>query len=167
MSVDINEAATDLPTGLIIQRGNEARTTSLSPTDEMRFMFAGKPGQPEFFDYRVGHGDGPPLHRHPWASRELMLEGELRVVVDGEEFTVSAGDFFYTPPNAVHTLVGESETARLIGFNHPGGYFEDLQRKAEPLFRAEGGPDMDRIAALAAEHKIEVLGPPMTPTSVG
>jgi mannose-6-phosphate isomerase-like protein (cupin superfamily) len=156
-------AAAGLPSHLIVQRAGEGPSSSLSPTDRTRFLFADVPGQPEFIDAVGGRGDSAPLHRHPWATWELIIEGSVRFVVDDEEILLGAGDFIYTPPNAAHTFVVESERARMVGFNHPAPRFASLQRQAEEIFAAPGPPDMRRVAKLAAEHDVEVLGPPMTP----
>lgn len=163
MSGDSTTAAA-LPATAIVQRAHEARTYSLSPTEAMRFMFSGGRDEPDFFDERLGRGDGPPLHRHPWATWELVLDGDLRAVVGDDELRLGAGDFLYTPPDTPHTYVVESDAARLVGFNLPGGRFEGLQREAEPLFAAEDGPDMERLVALAADHDVEILGPPLSPS---
>ncbi|MEZ4266520.1 MAG: cupin domain-containing protein [Myxococcota bacterium] len=152
-----------LPTTLIVRRAGDAPSASLSPTDRTRFLFADVPGEPEFFDAIGGRGDSAPLHRHPWATWELIIEGKVRFSVDGEEVVAEAGDFVYTPPNAVHSFVLESASARMVGFNHPAPRFASLQRQAQALFAAEGGPDMKRIAQLAKEHGVDVLGPPMQP----
>lgn len=152
---------TALPTEPIVQRRDEATTYSMSPTEEMRFLFSGAVGQPEFYEERLARGDGPPLHRHPWASWEYLVDGELRVVIDDEEFHVSTGDFFYTPPSVAHTYVVDSDTARIVGFNHPGGHFEDLNREVAPMFLEPGGPDMEAVVRRAAEHGVEILGPPL------
>lgn len=153
---------TDLPSEVIVQRAGEARTYSMSPTEEMRFLFSGAVGQPEFYDERVARGDGPPLHRHPWASWELVVEGELRVVVDDEELHVGEGDFFYTPPGAVHTYEVTSDRARIVGFNHPGGRFEAMTAEVAPMFLKPGGPDMAEVVRTAGEHGLEILGPPLS-----
>ncbi|MDZ7733226.1 MAG: cupin domain-containing protein [Acidimicrobiia bacterium] len=155
------ETTTPLPTTPLVQRPDEAPTYSMSPTEQMRFLFSGAVGQPEFYEERVARGDGPPLHRHAWATWEYLIEGELRVVIDDEELRVAAGDFFYTPPNATHTYVVESDTARIIGFNHPGGHFEDLNREVAPMFLEPGGPDMQAVVERAAAHGVEILGPPL------
>ncbi len=152
-----------LPTGPIVVRSGESPSYSLSPTDRYSFPFAGYLGQPEVFDAHLGKGDGTPMHRHPWGTWEIVVEGRVRFCVAGEEFVLGPGDFAYTPPNAPHAFVVDSDTARMIGINHPSGPFAELTRKAVPLFRAEGGPDMDAIAKLAAEHQVEVVGPPLAP----
>lgn len=153
---------TSLPTRARVVRHGEAKTYSFVPSDKLSFLFSGVPGQPEMFDGIGERGNSPPLHRHPWASWELVIEGQVRFSVDGEEHVLGPGDFIYTPPNAPHSYIIESERARMVGFNHPAGRFEDLQRKAAPLFQAEGGPDFEAVARLAAEHEVELLGPPLT-----
>ncbi len=160
-----NDAVLDLPNAPIVQRAADATTYSMSPTETMRFLFSGEVGQPEFYEERVAYGDGPPLHRHPWASWELVIDGELRVVMGDEELRVAGGDFFYTPPNVADTYVVESETADVVGFNHPGGRFEAMNREVTPMFLVEGGPDMAAVAAAAATYGVELLGPPVTPTA--
>jgi hypothetical protein len=56
--------------------------------------------------------------------------------------------------------------ARVLDVNVPAGFDEFIARAGEPaaelsLPSAEGPPpDVERLAAIAAEHRIEVLGPP-------
>ncbi len=164
MNEAANVGAHGLPRDVIVQRPADATARSMSPTEQMRFLFSGDVGQPEFFEERGARGDGPPLHRHPWATGEYVLEGRLRVVIDDEELEVGAGDFFYTPPNARHTFVVESEQARVIGFNHPGGHFENLYDTVAPMFLEEDDPDMAEVVARAAACNVEILGPPLSAT---
>ncbi|MDZ7673964.1 MAG: cupin domain-containing protein [Acidimicrobiales bacterium] len=154
---------TALPTEPIVQRRDDAPTYATAPGPPRRCVFSSparsvspsstRNGRPAWTDH--------PLHRHPWASWEYLVEGELRVVIDEEEFHVSSGDFLYTPPSAAHTYVVESDIARIVGFNHPGGHFEDLNREVAPMFLEPGGPDMEVVVRSAAEHGVEILGPPL------
>jgi quercetin dioxygenase-like cupin family protein len=150
-----------LPEKPLVVRAGTAPAASLSPTDKTWFVFAGIEGQPEMFVNQGGRGDGTPLHRHPWATWEIVLEGRVRFVVNGEEIRADAGDFVYTPPNAPHASVVESERARIVGFNHPARRFAELQKQAEELFRGSGAPDMPRVMQLAKEYDLEILGPPL------
>lgn len=127
-------------------------------------MFSGVSGHPDFYEYKATRGDSPPLHRHPWATLELVLEGQVRYLVDGEEFLAAEGDFVYTPPSAIHSFLVESEDCRLVGFNHPSPRFAELQIGAEPIFAAPGAPDMARLTELASQLGVELLGPPMEPS---
>lgn len=151
----------NLPADPVVQRDAEATRHSLSPTNSFRFLFEGDRGLPDLYEEWGGHGDGPPLHRHPWPSWELLLEGEIRVVAGDEEITLRAGDSLYLPPGVPHTYVVESDTSHVVGITLSDGRFAALQQQAVPLFQAEGGPDLEGIGALAAAHDVEILGPPL------
>jgi quercetin dioxygenase-like cupin family protein len=146
-------------------RGPDERTwIGLTPTSRFSFVTEGGEGGPEFFEERSGRGDGPPLHRHPWPTWEIVLSGEVRVQIDGVDHLVPAGGTIYTPPGAAHTYVVESDEAHLVGIGLSEGRFHRLQTQAPPLFAAEGGPDMAAVAALAASCDVDLLGPPLEPT---
>ncbi len=155
--------AAGLPRKAFVQHAADAPTIAPWPTSATRFMFSGIDGHPDFYEYKASRGDSPPLHRHPWATLELVLEGEIRYLVDGEEITATAGDFVYTPPSAAHSFFVESDSARSIGFNHPNPRFAELQEGTVPMFAQPGGPDMSKVAAFAGELGVELLGPPMQP----
>jgi mannose-6-phosphate isomerase-like protein (cupin superfamily) len=163
MSSEIETLTTGLPTKAIVQHADGAPVASLSPTDATRFLFSGVAGQPDFWESRMGRGDSAPLHKHPWATFEFIIEGSITYLIDGEEFVAGAGDFVYTPPSAVHTFVVESPTARLVGFNHPAPKFAELQMGAVPLFKQPGGPDMPKLLELATASGIALMGPPLEP----
>jgi mannose-6-phosphate isomerase-like protein (cupin superfamily) len=158
----MTEAMTALPTRAAVQRGIEAERVPFGPTDSIRFMSGGGPGLPEFYEERAGRGDGPPLHSHPWPSWELIVDGRVRFVVDGETHVLEAGDSIYIPGGVPHAYVVESGTAHAVGLGLSGGRFPSLQRKAAPLMATEGGPPMDALMALTAEHDTAILGPPLS-----
>jgi hypothetical protein len=86
---------------------------------------------------------------HGWGARR----GE-------ETFDLAAGDLFFTPPDVPHTFMATGERpARIIGVNWPGG-FHRLYAEIAPAF-AGGPPDLEAIAAAAARHGAEILGPPL------
>jgi mannose-6-phosphate isomerase-like protein (cupin superfamily) len=140
--------------------GTTYRTT---PTDTMTFLCIGDARSPDITDERMAPGDGPPLHKHPWATWEVVLEGRLRVRIDGADTEVGPGEMFFTPPDAVHafTVVGE-EPARVIGFHWPGG-FHGLYSEIAAAFVPDGPPDFGAMVAAAARHGAEILGPPLAP----
>ncbi len=149
-----------------VVRGADAPTTSFSSQSRTVFPFAGG-AHPELFIEHAARGDSAPQHRHPWATWEYVLEGRVRFLADGVEHVLDAGDAIFTPPGVAHTYVVESERAIMVGLNGPETRFYDLQRRAAPIFRADGPPDMGAIMALAAEHQVEVLGPPLSPLTPG
>jgi mannose-6-phosphate isomerase-like protein (cupin superfamily) len=158
----MTDVMTSIPTQVSVQRGATAERVPFGPTDSIRFMADGGPGLPEFYEERAGRGDGPPLHSHPWPSWELVLEGRIRFVVDGDTHVLVAGDSIYIPPEVPHAYVVESDTAHAVGIGLSGGRFPSLQRKAAPLMATEGGPPMDEVMALAGEHDTAILGPPLS-----
>jgi mannose-6-phosphate isomerase-like protein (cupin superfamily) len=46
------------------------------------------------------------LHRHPHEQWLVMLAGELRLKIDGEEFDVATGDLVIFPSGCVHGATG-------------------------------------------------------------
>ncbi|HEY6799816.1 MAG TPA: cupin domain-containing protein [Agromyces sp.] len=47
-------------------------------------------------------GQGPDLHRHPYAETWIVLEGEARFTVGDDQFIASAGDTLTGPANIWH-----------------------------------------------------------------
>ena len=43
-------------------------------------------------------------HRHPSAQITYMLEGKMRMTVDGKDQVLSPGEFAYIPPNILHGI---------------------------------------------------------------
>lgn len=147
-----------------ITRGADALTFTTTPTDVMRFLATGGPHGPDVTDERLAPGDGPPLHRHPWATWEVVVEGTLLVHIDGEEHEVGPGDLVYTPPGAVHSFMATGTgPARLIGLNWPGG-FHHLYAELAQAFAGDGPPDFPAMVEAAARHDTEILGPPLAVT---
>jgi mannose-6-phosphate isomerase-like protein (cupin superfamily) len=147
-----------------ITRGAEALTFTTTPTDVMRFLCAGSEHLPDVTDETLSPGDGPPLHRHPWATWEVVVSGAVRVRIADVEYEVGQGDLVYTPPDVPHTFMAVGEgPARLIGVNWPGG-FHRLYAELAPAFAGDGPPDFGAMVAAAARHGAEILGPPMAVT---
>lgn len=47
---------------------------------------------------RPAPGDGPPMHRHSWATWEVVIEGRMRAVVGDETYELGPGELLFTPP---------------------------------------------------------------------
>lgn len=115
-------------------------------------------------------GSGSPLHVHRREDEWFyVIEGELTFWVGGQVIEAPAGSFVYGPRDVPHTFVVASEEARFLLVIEPGG-FEDFMRSfAAPAAQLTvpppptEPPDFERLAALAAEHGVEILGPPGIP----
>ena len=114
-------------------------------------------------------GAGSPLHVHRDEDEWFYVtEGELTFWVGGQVITATAGSFVYGPRNVPHTFAVTSEQARFLLVVEPAGFENFMRALSEPapqltLPPASGPPEVARIAALAAEYGVEILGPPGIP----
>jgi quercetin dioxygenase-like cupin family protein len=119
---------------------------------------------------RAPRGPVSPLHvHHREAEFFYVIEGELIVWVGGELIEAPEGSLVYGPPNVPHTFAITSDQARFLVLTQPTGlekFLRDLSEPATALtLPPAGGPDPSpaRLAAVAAEYGIEILGPPGLP----
>ena len=115
-------------------------------------------------------GAGSPLHVHHREDEWFyVLEGELTFWVGGQVVRAPAGSFVYGPRDVPHTFVVASEVARFLLVSEPAGFDGFFRATAVPAERLEipppptEAPDIAGLTALAAEHGIEILGPPGIP----
>ena len=104
----------------------------------------------------VPAGDMPPLHIHH-AEDECfyVLSGEVTFYLPGTERTVGPGEFVRAPRGVPHTYrVGEQPCHWLV-VSQPAGFERFVAAVA-----ALDSPGPETLAAVAAEHRIELLGPP-------
>ena len=110
--------------------------------------------------------DQPPLHVHHDSDEGFyVLEGEAMFWVGDVERRLGPGEFVLGPKGIPHTYRVTSETpARLIVTSSTGAFAAFVQAYGVPAERAELPtgvvPDVERLGRLAAEHGIELLGPP-------
>jgi quercetin dioxygenase-like cupin family protein len=116
-------------------------------------------------------GYGSPLHVHRKEDEWFyVLSGELTFWIDGRVITAPAGSFVYGPRDVPHTFTVTSDEARFLLVVEPAGledFIRDLSIPAESLTLPPASvqpPAMDAMMAAAAEHGIEILGPPGIPT---
>jgi quercetin dioxygenase-like cupin family protein len=119
---------------------------------------------------RAPRGPASPLHvHHRDAEFWYVLDGELAVWVGGELIGAPEGALVYGPPDVPHTFAVTSDQARFLVLNQPTGFEDFLHDGSEPAtaltLPTAGGPvpDPARLAAVAAEYGIEILGPPGLP----
>ena len=64
-----------------------------------------------FGEIRIPAGAGSKPHRHPNEQFIIVLEGSVRMDIEGDAKTLSAGDIIYIPPNVLHSaeVVGDEE----------------------------------------------------------
>ena len=118
---------------------------SANPNHEIFFKVIGDDtdGLFDYFDLRVGHLEGFPLHVHIEQYETFhVVEGELLLQEAGEWFVAKKGDFVLVPKNTEHTYVNVRRTvAHSIGIVSPGGFEKFVAAmKAEQRRRAVSRP---------------------------
>lgn len=130
--------------------GSRARILVEGDASESRF------GLVDMIEVPPGHM--PPLHVHHAEDEGFyVIEGEVTLYLPGERISCRPGDFVVAPRGVPHAYrVGETP-ARWLVVSSPAGF----ERFVSAVSRLEE-PDPARLAAVAADHRIEILGPPGT-----
>jgi quercetin dioxygenase-like cupin family protein len=118
-------------------------------------------------EHQAERGLGSPVHRHRLDDETfLVLEGELRVEVDGRARAAGAGAVAFLPRGLPHAFVVTSPQARYLTIHTPAG-FDQFTVAAGTSVGPNGTAPVDELpldpaalTALAAEYGIEILGPP-------
>jgi quercetin dioxygenase-like cupin family protein len=113
----------------------------------------------------VPQGQQPPLHRHREDDEGFyLLEGKLTLWVGPERIELEPGQFALAPHGIPHTYRVESKEARWLVTSSDASFDRFVRAYGEPAAEdrlpGPSEPDLDRLNALAAEHGIELLGPP-------
>ena len=123
-------------------------------------------GEYTLIDMLVPPGDQPPLHVHRNADEGfLVLDGEVSLWAGDEHVVLRPGQFANAPAGVPHTYrVTSDERARMVVSSNTGDLAAFVQAYGEPAARRElpepAAPDAERLGRLAAEHGIDLLGPP-------
>lgn len=115
------------------------------------------------FEDEMTLGKMTPWHAHPDTDEVLyVLEGEIRINLDGRESLVSSGGVTMAPRGVPHAFTVVSDKVRLLAFQTPGTSSSFYWDAAEPATDDGPGPvDFDRIREVAqATGATTVLGPP-------
>jgi quercetin dioxygenase-like cupin family protein len=111
-------------------------------------------------------GDMPPLHVHRDHDEAFhVLEGRLTVHLPGRVVDLGPGEALFAPRDVPHAYRVESERAKWLAVSTPAR-FASFVREAGEEPEHDGFPALDRehdvaaLAAAAARHGIELLGPP-------
>jgi quercetin dioxygenase-like cupin family protein len=105
-----------------------------------------------------GHSSPMHIHRHD-NETFVVLDGEIRVVVDGEEYTAGAGCAAVLPAGRPHGFVVTSDSARYLTLHHGPGFAEFITDASTAV---DAKPDPDQLSEIAARYGIDIIGPPPT-----
>jgi quercetin dioxygenase-like cupin family protein len=113
----------------------------------------------------VPQGQQPPLHQHREDDEGFyLLEGRLTLWVGRDRIELEPGHFALAPHGVPHTYRVESKEARWLVTSSDASFDRFVRAYGEPAAEDRlpdpSEPDLDRLNTLAAEHGIEILGPP-------
>lgn len=104
----------------------------------------------------VPAGHMPPLHVHHAQDEGFyVVAGEVTLFLPGREIGCRPGDFVLAPRGLPHTYRVGPEPARWLILSSPAG-FERFVAAVD----AADDVDPASLSAIAAQHRIEILGPP-------
>jgi quercetin dioxygenase-like cupin family protein len=123
-------------------------------------------GRCSVVEMHLREGHAPPMHRHEQADETIhVLEGAVTAHTAADTHAVTAGGSIVLPRGEKHSLVAEEQSVILTS-TAPGGFDEFVAAAGEPA-DVETVPDsppseeaIGRVNAVAADHGIELLGPP-------
>jgi mannose-6-phosphate isomerase-like protein (cupin superfamily) len=117
------------------------------------------------FEDFMTQGKTTPLHVHANEDEALyVLDGELRVHIDGKEHTVRPRGVAVAPRGVAHAFLVTSPIARVLTLQTPGSA-ESFYRGASEPAGADTDPsgpvDFDRVREAAERtNGMQIIGPP-------
>ena len=120
------------------------------------------------FEDEMTEGKMTPWHCHPECDELIyLLEGEVRINIDGNEREIGAGGSWFTPRGVSHAFIVLSPTAKVLSIQTPGRVESFYWGASEAAGEGDGPVDFDRIRAVAADTgQTTVQGPPPFATPV-
>lgn len=104
-------------------------------------------------------GHSTPRHRHLRATETfVLLEGEMLIEVGDERREAAAGHVAILPRGIPHSFAVISPSVRYLTLHTPGG-FDRFVHDLSVASAGTGPTDPATLAAIAAQHGIEMLGP--------
>lgn len=121
-------------------------------------------GQFSLIEMNIRKGLEAPGHTHTHEDESFfILEGELRVLVGGEEHHIGPGEFIHLPKGIVHAYFAKTDTVKMLCTMAPAGLenmFLAMSKPADKMDYPElpAGPPppelLKRIGELQAQYGI-------------
>lgn len=160
----------DLPAPAILTPDVQQAVRFAGALVRVRIGGAATAGRLAVLEHQAERGNASPLHRHDAADETfLVLDGDLRVEVDGQAWTAGAGTVAFLPRKLPHSVVVVSPQVRYLTVHVPAGFDDFVHAAATPATSLdirpddEPPPDLQALTALARQYDIEILGPPPVP----
>lgn len=110
---------------------------------------------------RLDAGKATPLHTHPADETMIVLEGAIRMHIDGEERAVASGGVAVARRGVPHAFKVVADGTRLLCLHTPGSCEQFYLHASDPVADADRVVDFDRVMAAAkATGGMQFVGPP-------
>jgi quercetin dioxygenase-like cupin family protein len=154
----------------VLTPGEQRAVRFLGALIKVRMGSAATGGRLAILEHQGLRGYSSPLHRHEADEETIfVLEGELRVEVDGIAAAAGPGAVAFLPHQFSQAFVVTSPQARFLTLHTPGG-FDDFtvpgsvaSAPCDAATANDPPPDPAALAKLAASYGVEILGPSPTP----
>ena len=110
-------------------------------------------------------GEGPPVHVHADEDEVIyVLEGRLRVSLEGTIHDAAAGSFVFVPRGVAHTWQnsGDEQARILFMFTPAAPGMESFFERSAAI--ADDADVAEAFKRFASDAGMEVLGPPLAAT---
>jgi quercetin dioxygenase-like cupin family protein len=110
-------------------------------------------------------GFASPYHVHHLEDEAFwVLDGEMTFFCQGQKLKIGPGAYVFGPREIPHGFkIDGSAPARILVWNAPSGFEQFVIEMSEPAreqtLPQAALPDMEKLMALAAKYKIDILGP--------
>jgi len=116
-------------------------------------------------DSVIPAGFESPYHVHHAEDESFYVtEGEVTFICDGRKLKVGPGAYVFGPREIPHGFrIEGTAPARMLFLTTPAGFERFILEMSEPAtdlaLPQPTPPDMEKLTALAAKYKIDILGP--------
>ncbi len=115
------------------------------------------------FEDLLEAGKATPLHTHPHDESFYVIDGVIRLHLEGTDHELRSGGFSMVPRGVAHAFLVTSASARILSLHTPAGG-EAFFRAASERVRDDGthpGVDFARVVSAGIETgAMSVVGPP-------
>ena len=121
--------------------------------------------------FSLVHHTAPPGHATPYHVHQIedeafyVLGGEFTFICDGKKSVVGAGGYIFLPRGIPHGIrcTGSAPSTYLLlampGTGFVGMMTEMAVPAKERILPPPAAPDLEKLTALCAKYKIDILGP--------
>ncbi len=101
----------------------------------------------DLVESKMRKGTEPPPHIHDREDELFyILSGEIKVFVDGQVFTVAAGESVFLPKRVPHAYLIQSQECHVLALMTPGGFINAINKMNAPARTMEIPSDMETYA---------------------